>query len=262
MSTVRIEQNPSYPESAAHSWWETLGDEWGQLSMERQEEKSAGDQVRKIVEILSLNGKEKILDVPSGLGRHSIALAELGYSVVGLEYAQRFVDEARRVAESLNVAVNFFQGDMRNLPYEDQAFDVVLCLWSSLGYFDHSDNQKTVNEFGRVLQRGGRLLLDVWNPYAMSAFHSPQHWHRFDDGTYSLSALSFDPNTGSYKETICFIRGDAIHEKRITVRLYTPPELKVIFEKAGFKVVATTSAIGGKPATVRSERWYWLLERQ
>jgi SAM-dependent methyltransferase len=50
--------------------------------------------------------------------------------------------------------------DMRHLPVADGAFDLVLNLWNSFGYFlDEAEEAAALAEFRRVLRPGGLVLL-------------------------------------------------------------------------------------------------------
>ena len=71
-----------------------------------------------------------LLDVGSGRGNHSCALAQrFGCAVVGLDVAQFHIEQgrARAVQEGMSDWVSFVQGDIEALPFEDERFDF---LWS------------------------------------------------------------------------------------------------------------------------------------
>ncbi len=53
-----------------------------------------------IIRLLDLKGEEKILDVPSGYGRYSIALAKKGFNVTGVELNAVHLSEAIRNAQT------------------------------------------------------------------------------------------------------------------------------------------------------------------
>ena len=61
-------------------------------------------QVNFIIDLLKLNGNEKILDLACGFGRHSLEIARRGFSVVGVDITKEFIDDAAKNSkkESLN----------------------------------------------------------------------------------------------------------------------------------------------------------------
>ena len=107
-----------------------------------------------------------ILDCACGYGRLSIPLSYLGYQVRGIDISPDLIDEAKKRAESCQgTSVAFDLGDMRKLPYDDQSFDAVICMWSSFNeLISRHDQDQALHEMMRVIKPGGTILIDV--PYA------------------------------------------------------------------------------------------------
>ena len=78
----------------------------------------------------------KLLDVACGTGRHALAFAELGYDVTGTDINEQLLAVARDAAGD---RVRFVQGDMCELDVEGAPFDVVTCLFDSIGYPQDDD---------------------------------------------------------------------------------------------------------------------------
>src|SRR5262245_58692138 len=74
----------------------------------------------------------ELLDCPCGFGRHAIPLAALGYLVTGLDRSDSQLAEADRRRGDRGWP-RFVRGDYRELPFEDDSFDAVFNLFSSLG---------------------------------------------------------------------------------------------------------------------------------
>ena len=118
----------------------------------------------------------RILDVPCGFGRHARGLAALGYAVTGVELDERVVAEARR--RRSRGAIDYHEGDMRDLSALPRDFDGVICMWASFGYFDSATNDAVLRGMGDRLRRGGRLVLDVYNPDFMEAHQGTIEFER------------------------------------------------------------------------------------
>ena len=84
---------------------------------------------------LALAPGSRILDVPCGSGRHSIALAQRGHRVTGFDISSEAIDHARRTAADAGLDVGFELADMREIPGSG-SFDAALCLGNSFGYLD------------------------------------------------------------------------------------------------------------------------------
>jgi len=92
--------------------------------------------------IEELCGREhKILDLACGYGRVAIPLAKAGYDVTGIDITPNLVDEARLNAGTEGVKVRFDIGSMTSLPYPDDSFDRIICLWSSFNYLLTKNSQ-------------------------------------------------------------------------------------------------------------------------
>jgi len=100
-----------------------------------------------------------VLDVGSGRGNHSCALAQhFGCAVVGLDVAQFHIEQgrARAVQEGVSGRVSFVQGDIAALPFEDERFDF---LWSRDMLMHVPALPQALAECARVLKPAGSMLV-------------------------------------------------------------------------------------------------------
>jgi SAM-dependent methyltransferase len=104
-----------------------------------------------------------VLDLGCGDGRHLELLEHLGYSPVGLDLSPELLHAARgRTGQG--VRLRLVRGDMRRLPFPEDAFSCVLSLFTAFGYFGPpATNQDPVREVGRVLVPGGHWFLDYFD---------------------------------------------------------------------------------------------------
>lgn len=98
-----------------------------------------------------------ILDLGCGRGRQAIQLAKkVGKNgkVVGLDLTEAMIEKARAVNPYQNVS--FVQGDIEDIPFHDQTFNLVY----SNCVINHSIRKKQVfSEIFRVLKKGGMFLI-------------------------------------------------------------------------------------------------------
>lgn len=111
----------------------------------------------------------RVLDVACGRGRHARLLAKRGYRVTGVDLAPSAIRTARHRAALEGVDVEFEIADMRDLPF-DQAFDGVVNLFTSFGYFDDDDQHRlAIRQMAEALVPGGWLVQDFINaPHAIA----------------------------------------------------------------------------------------------
>ncbi len=136
-----------------------LGAEW--LS----QRKADGQTTQELKYVMQFLGKEgKVLDLACGYGRFSIPLAENGYLVEGLDITPAFIERAREEANRRGLKISFRIGNMEALPYEDNSFLSVICMWNAFSELASEREQvSTLMEIYRVLSKGGKALVEVRN---------------------------------------------------------------------------------------------------
>lgn len=112
----------------------------------------------------------RVLDLCCGFGRHTLLLAEQGLDVTGLDLSSELLASARELPGfERHLEGRLLRGDARELPFRDGAFDTLVNLFSSFGYFGEFGDARVLREIGRVLAPGGLAVLDLMNPAAVRA---------------------------------------------------------------------------------------------
>lgn len=105
-----------------------------------------------------------VLDLACGYGRVSLALAELGCEVYGLDISPVLIADAKADSNHLK-NLHYSVGDMRELPYEESFFDKVLCFWASFAHLiKEGDQLACLNEIYRVLKPEGYCFMVLMDP--------------------------------------------------------------------------------------------------
>jgi len=107
----------------------------------------------------------KVIDVCCGMGRHARALFSRGYSVAGVDRDAIAIASARELAGG----PTYIQADVRYYQLDACAYDLVIMMSQSFGYFDASTNCDVLRRLGASVREGGRVVLDLWNPEFFSA---------------------------------------------------------------------------------------------
>ncbi len=106
--------------------------------------------------------KATILDLACGQARHTIALTQLGYHVLGVDRSEQLLTMAHKAAEENKVTLELVKQDMRQLNL-DRTFDVITLLFCTFGIEPDKINKKIVQRLEHHLNPGGILFFDMHN---------------------------------------------------------------------------------------------------
>ena len=204
--------------------------------------------------LLGLTGDEQILDMPCGTGRHSIELARCGYRATGVDRTEAYLAEARRRAEAGGVTVEWVRADMRSFS-RPQAFDVVLNLYTSFGYFeDTADDKLAARAFFDALRPGGRLLMELFGRENLAAGFQSRAWTELDDGLLLLEERAITDHWRRVHNRWIMIQDTRRHEIEFSLRLYSAGELIDLLSDVGFTDVTAFGNLDGDPYDEHARR--------
>jgi len=111
--------------------------------------------------VLGEVGGRDILEFGCGGARWSVALAQAGARVVGLDLSERQLAHARRHIEATGVRVPLVQASAEAVPLADASFDIVFCDYGAMTF---ADPHRTVPAVARVLRPGGLFAFNTSSP--------------------------------------------------------------------------------------------------
>lgn len=128
---------------------------------------------------LATTQTRKVLDMACGTGSHAIELARQGHQVCGLDISPDMISVAQGKSPK-NLDLRFFVGSMQRLPFEAETFEVVTCLFDSIGYLVANDAiLDCIKEVRRVLKSGGVFVWEFWHAPAMLSSFEPSRTKTF-----------------------------------------------------------------------------------
>ena len=152
--------------------------------------------VHQLIQDHNLTAGNRILEIACGTGSHSFALEALGYEIEATDYSADMLSVARHKALQRKSKVRFRQADMACLGDPEQPFDVVICLFDSIGYV--KTNEKLAQVFSRVRQQlrsGGLFIFEYWHAAAMLRGYDPvrvRRWQTSDGELIRISQTRLD----------------------------------------------------------------------
>jgi len=184
----------------------------------------------------------KLLDVPCGGGRHSIALANAGFCMTSVDISAEFLHAAKNACPT-----NDWQHrEMIDLPWPN-TFDGAFCFGNSFGYLPDADNARFLRAVAAALKPGARFVLDY--PVALenllSVFHA-KSTHQMCDLHYERNGR-YDPASGRIVVEHSMRRGEREERKVMSQRAYTCREVCELLTSAGFTNVQVFGGLNDEP---------------
>lgn len=145
-----------------HEYVSTFVDHWDALIGWDKRTASEGD---FFIDLLKKRGAERILDVATGTGYHSVRLLEAGFDVVSADGSPEMLAKAFENGRKRGHILRTVRADWRFLSKDvHEQFDAVICLGNSFTHLFHErDRRKSLAEFYSRLYHNGILILDQRN---------------------------------------------------------------------------------------------------
>jgi SAM-dependent methyltransferase len=199
-----------------------------------------------------------ILDVACGTAEHARRLTDdFGYEVDGLDLDPVFA----RIARAKLPRGSVYEGDMTTFELS-RRYDVVLCLFSSIGYVRTLDNvRRTLERFRAHLAEGGILLVEPWFPpgFLQPGYTSVNTAKDSEVNVARMSFMEVDDRMSRIVfeyligRTTGIERAREVHE----LGLFTTDEMTACFRDVGLDVTHDPKGLSGRGlflASSQSER--------
>lgn len=159
------------------------------------------------IELLKAHARGSVLDIGCGTGYHLAWLAKnTGCELTGLDTSAKMLETVYKSVPTAKLA----EAKAEYLPFEDNSFDTVLCMFSTLNLCDYP---KALAEMHRVLKPSGKLI---------------------------LSASSIWDNDGKSEKRI------RIEKEVLRLHLFNANELQAEIERTGFSIIKFDSLFRAK----------------
>ena len=207
-----------------------------------------------------------LLDLGCGTGSMTLALAEAGYDMTGLDLSEEMLSEADSRAREVGKNILFLQGDMTDFELYGTVDGIVCCLDGINHLTDRDALRACFLMAARYLNPGGLFLFDVNTPFKFRTQYADNDYLLEEDGAvccwsnrlnkkgdicdFILTVFEEQPN-GLYKRT------DGITRERCWGR----KALQNAAGEAGLEVLAVTDSFAFTEPADDALRWYFTCRK-
>jgi SAM-dependent methyltransferase len=252
MTRIERRATPRLSEDWFEDWF---GEEYLAL-YEHRDHHEAREVVGLIADRMGAVGDGPVLDLACGAGRHQRTLCDHGWWTVGLDLSPSLL----RAARAEDRTAPLVRADMRELPFADGSFALVVNLFTSFGYFrDDAQHRRVLLDVARVVRRGGWFVLDYLHAAQVRESLVPRDERTV--GSVTVEQEREISTDGRFVRKMITI-GDLGRTFVERVRLFEPEELVALCNDAGFHVDAVLGDYDGSPLGPESPRAILFARRQ
>lgn len=214
-------------------------------------------QARLLSKYLVKKGYEKcnVLDIPCGIGRISMPLARLGFSVVGIDLSPYFVSMAKEKSTKLGESKrpSFLVGEMKHVDsyFHNKKFDVAISVETCLGYGSVRDDLTFFKRLKRIVKRGGIYVItnQVSKDYLTS--HFARNLYDETKRLIVLQTNELDEQRSKLNSKWRFYVKEKgllkfAGESSFNLHLYSPRQLCGLLETAGWKIQSVFNSLSSQ----------------
>ena len=204
----------SAPEHPGDAYFRDVAERLGEAYLRYSFTKGTQQEVAFLVEVLGLRPEQRVLDVGCGPGRHSVALAQAGLAVTGIDVSARFLEIAAEAARAAGVGAAFFEVDARGMPFDDEFDAVISICQGAFGLMGEGDGL-VLRRMAEAARPGGLLCLTAFSAYYEASNPRPEAIFDADKGTvHEHSTIRDEAGTE--------------HNVDLWTGVYTPRELRLL----------------------------------
>lgn len=199
--------------------------------------------------LLAFPAGSRMLDQCCGPGFFAAPLARRGHQVTGVDLQDELLDRARTECPE----ASFIRADVRDYTAPG-AFDVVVNMYTSFGYFDaHEDNMRVLTNAYESLAPGGTLLVDTMSKETYASWVGPPKVVDIPGGMVVMRDVILD-DWSRYRTDWTMVRGGEASHASLTCWIYSAVELRAMFERAGFTGIEAYGGFDARPFDANATR--------
>jgi SAM-dependent methyltransferase len=214
---------------------------------------AATENIPKLTALAGVS-KGAALDLACGPGRYAVPLAQAGIKVTGVDLSGFLLDKARQRAAREGAPVEWVQQDMREF-VRPGAFDLVLNVFTSFGYFDDpAENRRVLDNIHASLKPDGVFVFDHLGKEVLAPRFQPTRSESLSDGRVLIHRTNIVDDWSRIDSEWILLEGGNFSSNHIRHWIYSGREIRDLFASVGFVDVQLYGAFDGTPYGPEAQR--------
>jgi SAM-dependent methyltransferase len=195
----------------------------------------------------------RVFDQCCGPAVFTVPFAQAGFPVTGIDLSPVMLARAAKACAEAGVTAELLRADMLEF-VRPGAFDAVVNLYTSFGYFDtQEENLRVLRNAYESLAPGGVLVVDLMGKETYATWAGTAKVVPVENGTVFMSDTVY-PDWTRYRTDWTLVRDGVAQHTSLTMWAYSGAELRAMFEAAGFTDVRCFGGFDGRPYDNHAER--------
>lgn len=223
--------------------------------------------VKWLIEVLSLQPGDPILDLGCGPGLYTSRFARLGLQVTGVDYSRRSIEYATNHARENRLDIRYRYQNYLELDDENQ-YRAAFLIYGDFCPLSPGQRSKLLRNVHRALQPGGKFVLDVSTRTHRKRFGNKNHWYATERGFWKPAPhLVLEAGFDYPEQSIWLDQYTAIEPSgKVSVyrnwfQDYTSQTITEELSLGGFNVESLWGDLTGVPCSADSE-WIGVIAQK
>lgn len=184
-----------------------------------------------LIAYLQPDPQANILDLACGKGRHATYLHQKGFSCTGVDLSPANIQAAQENCSDVRFAVH----DIREV-FEVSAFDFILNLFTSFGYFENdADHVQVMKAVSTMLKPQSTFVIDFMNAELMIKQLVPSESKEIEGIQFQIEKAVVD---GRIIKTIQFAAEGKAHRYEERVSAFSRAKMHEMLDAGGLELTA------------------------
>src|SRR5258706_1504565 len=219
------------------------------------------DEVNFLTDVLKVKPGDQLLDIPCGVGRHSVAFAKRGFLLTSVDISNEYIAKLGARVKKEKLPIQIIHGNILTVNLAD-SFDGAFCMGNSFGYFDIEGVSTFVKKVATCLKSGARFVINSGMVAESILPHPPKLVNfTFGDTTMEIDN-TYVAEEGYLISRILYNKETKPERHSFKHYVFTLSEINRLLASANLKTTAVYNSTRKLPYQLGDQQMYLVAEKK